>query len=158
MARFIVMALPWRWMVIAPHRGAWRAPSAPILALVTAPETTGEASRRPKTKPSRDVAQLASRLSLTLSPYLRKKPFFQAIANGAQSFTGTYPTVIFGFSKVFASTTGSTAKASSVSPFADLSPDIAQEESAIVAAVAPIPNRNSLRVKLFWFSIQFVNG
>lgn len=54
-----------------------RAPSAPILALVTAPDTTGEASRRPKIKPSREVAQLASQLSVTFKPYLRKKPFFQ---------------------------------------------------------------------------------
>src|SRR4028119_1251101 len=130
---------------MAAHKGAWRAPSAPILALVTAPDTTGEASKRPKITPSREVAQLASRFSLTLRPYLRKKPFFQAIANGAQSLTGTYPTVIFGFSNVWASTRGLTVAASSVSPFAERSPEIAQEESAIPAAVAPIPKRKSRR-------------
>lgn len=63
---------------MAAHKGAWRAPLAPIMALVTAPDTTGEASRRPKIKPSREVAQLASQLSVTFKPYLRKKPFFQA--------------------------------------------------------------------------------
>ncbi len=51
------------------------------------------------------------------------------------------------FSRSCHLTTGCTAKASSVSPLADLSPEIPQEASAIPVVVAPIPLIKSRRVQ-----------
>jgi hypothetical protein len=89
--------------------------------------------------PSRELAQLASRLSVTFNPYLRKKPFSQAIAKGAQSLTGTKPTVKFGFSKLAGLITGSTAKAVSDSPVGFRPCSWEHAEKAIAEAVAVIP-------------------
>jgi hypothetical protein len=49
------------------------------------------------------------------------------------------------------STTGAIAKASSVSPLAERSPEIAQDDSAIPVAIAPIPCKKSRRFQC-WFS------
>jgi hypothetical protein len=51
------------------------------------------------------------------------------------------------FSKSWDLTTGVTAKASSVNPLADLSPETLQDDNIIPAVVAPIPVMKFLRVK-----------